>query len=91
MSVVPRSRLTSSKFRRAFSLSFAQYDNCNSNGSKPEVRYPIMRDGKTFFFSRRNLQEQWNTILINIEWSTVWRLKKNQDQFFSGKIEKLEQ
>ncbi len=37
-------------------VDYLKYDNCNSNGSKPEVRYPIMRDalnktGKYIFFS----------------------------------------
>lgn len=33
-----------------------KYDNCNTDGSKPEVRYPVMRDalnktGRHIFFS----------------------------------------
>ena len=37
-------------------VDYLKYDNCNNNGSKPEVRYPVMRDalnktGHPIFFS----------------------------------------
>ena len=37
-------------------VDFLKYDNCNSDGTKPEVRYPVMRDalnqtGHRIFFS----------------------------------------
>ena len=37
-------------------VDYLKYDNCNSDGTKPEVRYPVMRDalnqtGRRIFFS----------------------------------------
>lgn len=37
-------------------VDYLKYDNCNNEGSKPEVRYPVMRDalnktGRPIFFS----------------------------------------
>jgi alpha-galactosidase len=40
----------------AWKVDYLKYDNCNNDGSKPEVRYPIMRDalnasGRSIFYS----------------------------------------
>jgi len=40
----------------SWTVDYLIYDNCNSDGSKPEVRYPPMRDalnasGRPIFFS----------------------------------------
>lgn len=37
-------------------VDFLKYDNCNTDGTKPEVRYPLMRDalnatGRPIFYS----------------------------------------
>lgn len=37
-------------------VDFLKYDNCNNDGTKPEVRYPVMRDalnqtGRPIFYS----------------------------------------
>ena len=39
-----------------WNVDYLKYDNCNNNGSKPETRYPVMRDalnktGRPIFFS----------------------------------------
>jgi alpha-galactosidase len=40
----------------AWKVDYLKYDNCNSDGTIPEVRYPVMRDalnasGRPIFFS----------------------------------------
>jgi alpha-galactosidase len=40
----------------SWNVDYLKYDNCNTDGSKPEVRYPVMRDalnqtGRQIFFS----------------------------------------
>ena len=40
----------------SWGVDYLKYDNCNSDGSKPEVRYPVMRDalnktGRPIFYS----------------------------------------
>jgi hypothetical protein len=40
----------------SWGVDFLKYDNCNSDGTKPEVRYPVMRDalnatGRPIFYS----------------------------------------
>ncbi len=40
----------------AWKVDYLKYDNCNDDGTKPEVRYPPMRDalnasGRAIFFS----------------------------------------
>lgn len=40
----------------SWNVDYLKYDNCNSDGSIPEVRYPVMRDalnssGRPIFFS----------------------------------------
>lgn len=40
----------------SWEVDYLKYDNCNNDGSKPEVRYPVMRDalnktGRHIFFS----------------------------------------
>jgi alpha-galactosidase len=40
----------------SWGVDFLKYDNCNTDGSKPEVRYPVMRDalnatGRPIFYS----------------------------------------
>lgn len=37
-------------------VDYVKYDNCNTDGTKPEVRYPVMRDalnrtGRPMFYS----------------------------------------
>jgi len=37
-------------------VDYLKYDNCNTDGTKPEVRYPVMRDalnatGRPIFYS----------------------------------------
>jgi alpha-galactosidase len=40
----------------SWDVDFLKYDNCNTDGRKPEVRYPVMRDalnatGRPIFYS----------------------------------------
>lgn len=40
----------------AWGVDYLKYDNCYTDGTKPEIRYPIMRDalnatGRPIFFS----------------------------------------
>jgi len=40
----------------SWGVDYLKYDNCNTDGTKPEVRYPVMRDalnhtGKSIFYS----------------------------------------
>ena len=40
----------------SWGVDYLKYDNCNSDGTKPEVRYPVMRDalnktGRPIFYS----------------------------------------
>ncbi len=40
----------------SWGIDFLKYDNCNTDGTKPEVRYPVMRDalnatGRPIFYS----------------------------------------
>lgn len=40
----------------SWGVDFLKYDNCNTDGSKPEARYPVMRDalnatGRPIFYS----------------------------------------
>ena len=40
----------------SWSVDYLKYDNCNNDGTIPEVRYPVMRDalnasGRAIFFS----------------------------------------
>jgi alpha-galactosidase len=40
----------------SWNVDYLKYDNCNTDGSTPEVRYPVMRDalnasGRPIFYS----------------------------------------
>jgi alpha-galactosidase len=40
----------------SWTVDYLKYDNCNSNGTIPEIRYPVMRDalnatGRPIFYS----------------------------------------
>jgi alpha-galactosidase len=40
----------------SWNVDYLKYDNCNTDGTIPEVRYPVMRDalnasGRSIFFS----------------------------------------
>jgi hypothetical protein len=40
----------------SWNVDYLKYDNCNTDGTKPAVRYPVMRDalnatGRSIFFS----------------------------------------
>ena len=61
----------------SWGIDFLKYDNCYSDGSKPEVRYPIMRDalnqtGRPIFYSLCGrflpINEMWIIFLMEIEW-----------------------
>jgi hypothetical protein len=51
-------------------VDYLKYDNCNSDGTIPEVRYPPMRDalnasGRPIFFSMCGMFDQSSYLIIH--------------------------
>ena len=47
----------------SWSVDYLKYDNCYNDGTKPEVRYPVMRDalnatGRPIFFSLCGMRDK---------------------------------
>ena len=58
-------------------IDYLKYDNCNTDGSKPEVRYPIMRDalnqtGRPIFYSLCGLFLFSNQFHLELDFIIEW-------------------
>ena len=52
----------------AWGVDYLKYDNCNSDGTIPELRYPVMRDalnasGRSIFYSMCGMSRYLQDIL----------------------------
>ncbi|XP_065887321.1 uncharacterized protein [Dysidea avara] len=79
----------------SWGVDYLKYDNCNNDGTKPEVRYPVMRDalnktGRPIFYSLcewgRDDPATWASKVGN-SWRTTSDIRDNWDSMYSKVVE----
>ena len=68
----------------SWKVDYLKYDNCNSDGTKPEVRYPVMRDalnasGRPIFFSMCGKLTRLFTLSLNYILCIIFALEWGVD------------